>query len=255
MVEVLTSAHVIILGCGRSGTSIFGELFESLPSYRGGYRFEPAFDELRAIDFKSGPVAVKVPKLPAGQRMTPGLPFLLEDLLAVVPEPRVIFWQVRHPLDTICSLRPGIAANWSHNPKPPDWMEWQTRPIVVQCARHWQHINETGYLAVRDIATVMHYEDLVCDPHHFARQVCDKTGVDMVDHAEAIEAWAARVGNAKSPDSYEAKRQVHWSRQDHATRIERWRENLSPEDVEMVRPVVESAARLHSYDLPERVAG
>ena len=255
MVEALTSAHVVILGCGRSGTSIFGELFESLPSYRNSYRFEPAFDELRAIDFKSGPVAIKVPKRPAGQRMTPGLPFLLEDLLAIVPEPRVIFWQVRHPLDAICSLRPGITADWSHNPKPPDWVEWQKRPVIMQCARHWQHINETGYLAVRDIATVMHYEDLVCDPHYFARQVCDKAGIDMIDHAEGIEAWAARVGNAKSPDSYEAKRQTHWSRQDHTTRVERWRENLSPEDVEMVRPVVETAARLHGYDLPERISG
>ena len=203
------SAHVVILGCGRSGTSIFGELFESLPSYRGSYHFEPAFDELRSIDFTSGHVAIKVPKVATGHRMTPGLPFLLEDLLAIVPEPRVIFWQVRHPLDTICSLRPGITADWSHNPKPPDWMEWQKRPIIMQCARHWQHINEAGYLAVRDIATVMHYEDLVCDPHYFARQVCDKAGINMVESAEAIEAWAARVGNTKSPDSYEAKRQVH----------------------------------------------
>ncbi|ARQ00962.1 hypothetical protein CAK95_19090 [Pseudorhodoplanes sinuspersici] len=229
-------------------------MFESLPSYRGRYRFEPAFDDLRTIDFKAGPVAIKVPKRSSGERMTPGLPFLLEDLLAIVPEPRVIFWQVRHPLDAICSLRPGITADWSHNPKPPDWMEWQKRPVIMQCARHWQHINETGYRAVRDIAAVMHYEDLVCDPHYFARQVCDKAGIDMIDHAEGIEAWAARVGNAKSPDSYEAKRQTHWSRQDHTTRVERWRENMSPEDVEMVRPVVETAARLHGYDLPERVS-
>ena len=111
MVEAIVNAHVVILGCGRSGTSIFGELFESLRSYLGRYHFEPAFDQLHTIDFKSGSVAIKVPKVTTGHRMTPGLPFLLEDLLAIVPEPRVIFWQVRHPLDTICSLRPGITAD------------------------------------------------------------------------------------------------------------------------------------------------
>ena len=246
------SANVVILGCGRSGTSIFGELFEHLPPYRGRYHFEPRFDALRSIDFGAGPVAMKVPKLPAGERMTPGLPVLLEDLLAIVPEPRVIFWQIRHPLDAICSLRPGIGADWSHNPRPPDYAEWQTRPLIMQCARHWQYINETGYLAVKDWAAVAHYEDLVSDPHQFARQVCDRIGVSAFEHADAVAAWIDKVGNSKSPASYEAKHQVHWSRQDHTTRLERWRENLTPKDVEMVRPVIEAAARLHGYDLPER---
>ena len=242
------SANVVILGCGRSGTSIFGELFEYLPLYR--YYFEPQFDELRAIDFDAGPIAVKVPKLPPGQRMTPGLPFLLEDLLATVPEPRVFFWQVRHPLDAICSLRPGIGENWSHNPKPPDYRDWQSQPLIMQCARHWQYINEVGYRAVKDMAVVMHYGDLVADPHHFMRTVCDKAGVLAFDHAHAIEAWAATVGNSKSPTSYEAKRQVHWFRQDHVTRVERWRENLSLADIAMIWPIVETAAEMHGYRDP-----
>lgn len=244
------SANVVILGCGRSGTSIFGELFENLPSYR--YYFEPQFDELRTIDFNAGPVAMKVPKLPAGRQMTPGLPFLLEDLLLTVPEPRVIYWQIRHPLDAVCSLRPGIGENWSHNPKPPDYRDWQSRPLINQCARHWQYINEVGYRAVKDMAVVTHYEDLVCDPRQFVRTICDRAGIFAFDRIEAIEAWVSTVGNSKSPTNYEAKRQVHWSRQDHVMRVERWRENLSLADIAMIWPIVEAAAAMHGYVDPIR---
>jgi hypothetical protein len=242
------SAHVVILGCGRSGTSIFGELFEHLTPYR--YHFELPFEALESVDFSAGPVAIKVPKRAPGQPMTAGLPFLLGDLLAVVPQPRVLFWQIRHPLDAICSLRPGIAAVWSHNPRPPDWQEWMQQPLVMQCARHWQYINETGYLAVQSIVTVTRYERLVEAPFDFAADVARGIGLDPVACAPQLDAWAASVGNRKSPDSYEAKHQVHWSRQDHTTRIDRWRENLSDAEIEAVLPLIVNAARLHGYELP-----
>ena len=40
-----TVHHVLILGCGRSGTSIFGELLEHLAPYT--YYSEPAFADLQ----------------------------------------------------------------------------------------------------------------------------------------------------------------------------------------------------------------
>ena len=73
------SAHVVILGCGRSGTSIFGEFFDRLATYHGRYLFAPSFEALRNADFSAGPVAIKVPRVDATQAMTPGLPFLLDD--------------------------------------------------------------------------------------------------------------------------------------------------------------------------------
>jgi len=248
------SAHVVILGCGRSGTSIFGELFEGLVSYRDRYLFEPTFETLREMDFSVGPVAIKVPRVGTTQLMTPGLPFLLSELLAVVPRPRVLFWQIRHPLDAICSLRPGIAANWSHNPKPPDWQDWLSKPLIMQCARHWQYINEPGYSAVKEIATVTRYENLVSEPWLFARQVCDLAGIDSFNEMPGIESWVARIGNAKAPGSYEAKHQVHWSRADHVKRVTRWKENLTAQDVGMVLPIIANAAKLHGYELPKRSA-
>lgn len=82
--------HVIILGCGRSGTSIFGELFEHLASYT--YHSEPPFAALTTLDYASS-VAVKVPKESTGFPPTAGLSFPLETLLATVPEPRKMYWQ------------------------------------------------------------------------------------------------------------------------------------------------------------------
>ncbi len=241
-------ANVIILGCGRSGTSIFGELFEHFPPYR--YYFEPNFEHLREIDFSAGPIVVKVPKLSLGSRMTPGLPILLDDLLKVVPSPKVIFWHVRHPLDAICSLQPGLSDNWSHNPRPPDWEQWMNRPLIERCARHWQFINTEGYAAVRDIAAVTHYERLVETPKPFALQVCARIDYPVEERVSGLLSWAATVSSVKSPESYEAKHQLRWSRQDHTKRIERWRENLSPVDILTLRPMLEAAGRQFGYEWP-----
>ena len=42
-------AHVVILGCGRSGTSIFGELFEHLEPYT--YASEPLYGAMWQADW------------------------------------------------------------------------------------------------------------------------------------------------------------------------------------------------------------
>ncbi len=79
------ASHVIVLGCGRSGASIFGELFAGLPGY--SYYSEPPFEDLAGYGY-AAPVAIKVPK-PARVRPTsPDLPFRVRELRAAVPEPR-----------------------------------------------------------------------------------------------------------------------------------------------------------------------
>src|SRR5262245_41559406 len=128
------ASHVVILGCGRSGTSIFGELFEHIPGY--AYYSEPSFDEVIGLSFKD-PVAIKVPRESEAHPAKAGLSFPMNVLLSVLPEQRKFYWQVRHPLDAIASLRVGIAQNWGHHPKPRDWEEWLDRPLIEQCAHHW----------------------------------------------------------------------------------------------------------------------
>jgi hypothetical protein len=141
-----TLPHALILGCGRSGTSIFGELFEHLPGYR--YYSEPPFEDLFRLDY-SQPVAVKVPRESEGYPADTGLSFPLTALGNALPAPRQMFWLVRHPLDTISSLKVGIARNWGHHPKPPDWREWLSRPLAERCAHHWNYLNSRGYARVR----------------------------------------------------------------------------------------------------------
>ena len=241
-----TPHHVIILGCGRSGTSIFGELFEHLEPYT--YHSEPPFSDLATYDYAS-PVAVKVPKESAGYPPTPGLSFPLDMLLATVPEPRTIYWQLRHPLDTICSLRVGIARNWGHHPKPPDWQAWLNRPLLEQCAHHWDYLNSVGFGQITDITTITRFEDMIADPLAFAQVICREIGINGVLQQASLNAWAQRVQNTNNAQYVEAKTSRAYSRPDHTVKVDRWKENLSEIEVAQIVPIIQAAAKDLGYTL------
>lgn len=241
------AAHAVVLGCGRSGTSILGELLASLPGY--SYYSEPPFEELAGYDY-AAPVAIKVPKPAAGRDSSPGLPFLVTELLAVMPEPREIFWLVRHPLDAICSLRVGVAQDWGHHPRPPDWESWLSQPLLRRCAHHWVHINTQGYEQVRDLAKLYRFEDMIRDPLGFARRACGQVGLDPAACEEALRAWARRVQDEDNDDFEEAECSKSYSRPDHARKVGRWRENLSAAEVAELVPLVAETAARFGYALP-----
>jgi hypothetical protein len=242
---VFTPPPVMILGCGRSGTSIFGELFEHLPDY--DYHSEPAFADVVSTDY-STPLAVKVPRESAEFSPDPGLSFPLAELRRKQPDMR-LFWIVRHPLDAICSLRVGIAQNWGHHPKPPDWRDWLRRPLVERCAHHWTWINSLGYAEVSEFAALVRFEDMISAPAEFARGICARIGLDPRDRDQAIADWARRVQDTNNADFVEAKTSRSYSRPDHTVRVGRWRENLSNEDFARVLPIVSATARSFGYDL------
>ena len=235
---------VMILGCGRSGTSIFGELFEHIPVYR--YQSEPPFEDVMAADY-SRPQAFKVPRdsdrFGAPQ---PGLSFPLGAMRAHRPDMQ-FFWIVRHPLDAISSLRIGIAQNWGHHPRPPDWQAWLDRPLVAQCAHHWAFLNTAGYGQVKDLAKVVKFEDMIADPAAFAAGVCHALGLDPADFAETLAAWSDRVQDSNNAKFVEAMTSRGYSRPDHSRRVGRWQENLSAEDVDLAWPIVEAAATPFGY--------
>lgn len=243
----LPIAQVLILGCGRSGTSIFGELFEHLSAYT--YFSELPYSELKALDFSKN-YATKVPRESPGYPPTPGLSFPLEDFMATFPKPVKIFWQVRHPLDTICSLRVGIARNWGHHPQPPDWRDWLDRPLLEQCAHHWTYINTIGYEPVAELTQICRYEQMLADPLSFAQDICQEIGLDPVRHAEELQAWASRVQNTNNSKFVEAKTSRAYSTTDHQVRVERWKENLTPEEVEQLSPMIRETAAHFGYIIP-----
>jgi len=69
--------NVLSLGCGRSGTSIFGELFNHLGTHT--YCSEIDFDLYLNKDF-SKPIAAKIPRENRKYQNTPGLSFPLDVL-------------------------------------------------------------------------------------------------------------------------------------------------------------------------------
>jgi len=242
------TAHppVMILGCGRNGTSIFGELFEGLANY--SYVSEPPFADVLATDF-SEPWAFKVPHESAGFPALPGLSFPLEQMLIAAPAVR-FFWIVRHPLDAISSLRIGIAQNWGHHPRPPDWHDWLDRPLVEQCAHHWAFLNRAGFTQVAAVAEVVHFEAMIRDPLAFARSVCARIGVDGDAHDATLQRWAARVQDSNNAAFIEAKTSRGYSRNDHKVRLGRWRENLSEEEIDRIWPIVAAPAERFGYARP-----
>lgn len=238
--------NVLILGCGRSGTSIFGELFEALPGFR--YLSEPPLDTIPSPT--AGHLAVKVPQEAARGSSAIGLPARVDELLTAMPAPLTVFWVVRNPFDAVCSLRPGIADGWGHHPRPPDWKDWLDRQLVEQCAHHWATINGPGYDHVRHIAVVQRFESMIGSPLALAQDTAQRVGVEITPEvASSLEAWAGRVQDTNNDQFVEARGSARRSRPDHSRRVGRWRENLTDADVELIRPIVVNAAAAHGYDL------
>ncbi|MBX2876208.1 MAG: hypothetical protein KTR30_29075 [Saprospiraceae bacterium] len=238
--------HVLILGCGRSGTSIFGELFEQLSCYT--YYSEPPYASLKHLNYQK-PQAVKVPKESSGYLPTPGLSFPLDDLLQTFAGQLQVYWQVRHPLDTICSLRVGISRNWGHHPRPHDWQEWLSKPLLAQCAYHWNYINTVGYQKVHSIVTLSRFEDMIANPLGFAGHIAAQLGVEIAKHQSELEAWARRVQNTNNKDFVEAKTSRPYSTADHQVRVGRWRENLSEGEVAGILPLINATMQGFHYEV------
>lgn len=238
--------HVLILGCGRSGTSIFGELFEHLSCYT--YHSEPPYAEMKTWNYDE-PQAVKVPKGSEAYPPTLGLSFPLDDLLQTVGDDLQIYWQIRHPLDTICSLRVGISRNWGHHPRPHDWQDWLDRPLLEQCAHHWNYINTVSYAQVADRVLLSRFEDMIAAPLGFAQHIAQQVGLDAEQYQEDLASWARRVQNTNNSDFVEAKTSRPYSTTDHQVRVGRWRENLTEAEALHLVPMIEQPMTRFGYSL------
>ena len=242
------SKHVCILGCGRSGTSIFGEFFDHLPHYT--YYSEPLFSALGTIDY-STPVAIKVPAQDNEDDFFDGLSFDLQKFIETFPDNHLIFWQVRHPLDAISSLRVGIDDNWGHHPRPGDWRERLSQPLLEKCAYHWNFINTNGYDQVKDRAVINTFEAMVQDPLSTAKKICELANIDFDQYQSQISQWVGRIQDEDNEKFVEAECSRPYSRKDHSKKIGRWKENLSQADIVSILPYVGKGAGNFDYVLPE----
>ena len=238
--------NVLILGCGRSGTSIFGEFFKHLSAYN--YYSEPYFDEMLQWDFKK-PVAVKVPRESKQFSADNGLSFPLNKLLELIPVSNQFYWQVRNPLDAICSLKVGISKNWGHHPQPPDWRNWLEKPLIVQCAYHWNYINTIGFSQVKGIVKITRFEDMLHDPKSFASSICKDISLNEAGFRDEIESWTKKVHNEDHPDYQEAETSKPYSTDDHRVKIGRWKENMTEKELNLIKPMIKDTASKFGYYL------
>jgi len=106
----------------------------------------------------------------------------------------------------------------------------------------------SGFAQVEAEATIVRFEDMIEAPLAFARGVCDELGLDAGAEQATLEQWAARVQNTNNAAFVEAWTSRGYSRPEHAVRVERWRENLTPEDVDLVWPIVARPAARFGYE-------
>ncbi len=237
---------ILILGCGRSGTSIFGELFQDLCPYR--YQSEPTFADMLCSFGEA--CAAKVPTQSDGFLPDPGLSFPLSALFERYPSTK-LFWIVRHPLDAVSSLRVGISNRWRHHPRPPDWKEWLERSVVARSAHHWSYINSHGFDAVSNKATLVRFEDMIRSPSHFVAGVCAEIGLSFVDRREQVRPWINRVQDANNEEFIEAQTSRFHSRSNHSVRVGRWRENLTTPELREAAKIVRRASERFGYNVPD----
>jgi uncharacterized protein CbrC (UPF0167 family) len=157
---------------------------------------------------------------------------------------------VRNPIDAVCSLRIGIAKNWGHHPRPPDWKDWLERPLLEQCAHHWQFLNSVGYEKVKRFSTLVMFEDLIADPKRFSDQICSLLGIGTLPNASHLDCWSKRVQNTNNENFIEAQTSRNYSRLDHSVRVGRWRENLTVEEAKCVWAIAGDTAQAMGYEAP-----
>jgi hypothetical protein len=163
---------------------------------------------------------------------------------AVFPEAKLIHI-VRDGRDVACSMLPGIGGEeWRHL-KPPNWQTLMSAESGLRrCAQAWKTIME---IALYDLAQTPHftlrYEDLVQAPERYARALFEFLELPF---APEVAAFCMKVQNEVA-NSYHAQKQVKWFREDHAVRIGRWRENMSPDEAASVETLLRPLLTQFAY--------
>ena len=249
-----------IIGCARSGTSILGELIAAHPDVR--YIFEahhvwevagPGEGESDRLTEKDatpsvikfvrgwfmsqqGSAILTVEKNP---RNVLRIPYIKR----IFPEAKIIHI-VRDGRDVACSMLPGIGGTeWLHL-KPPAWKNLRHEPEIVRCAKVWR---DTVQIALSDLEGIPHlsvkYEALVSSPHKTALAIMKY--LDLKED-QRVNEFCMKIQNA-THGSYHAQHQLVWYRNNHSLRIGRWRENLTPDQQQVVQGILEESLRMLGY--------
>ena len=81
------------------------------------------------------------------------------------------------------------------------------------------------------------------DSSKFSREICVQLEIDPELHNLGLKSWNRRVQNNNNEDFIEALTSRPYVNQDHSNKINRWKENLTKEHLEIVHMVCQTAAQ------------
>jgi hypothetical protein len=157
---------------------------------------------------------------------------------------------VRDARDTAASLMfRNRGDRWGHL-EIPGWRDLLARypsENHIRCAHQWRVAVSTARSDAKGLAPgryrEVRYEDLLKEPQGTMREVLEF--LDLPPHP-AVEAFLSKIQDA-TEGSYHAKRQVRHYVEDHSKRIGRFRENLTPRQVQEVEEICGDLMRELGY--------
>ena len=125
------------------------------------------------------------------------------------------------------------------------WLQrLDARKLIKKYAHHWNYINSIGYASVKKIAAVTKFKNLVKYSSKFSREIYVQLEIDPELHDLELKSWNRRVQNNNNEDFIEALTSRPYTNQDHSNKINRWKENLTKENLEeIVHMVCQTAAQ------------
>ena len=87
------------------------------------------------------------------------------------------------------------------------------------------------------------------DSSKFSREICVQLEIDPELHNLELKSWNRRVQNNNNEDFIEALTSRPYANQDHSNRINRWKENLTKENLEEIVPMIHQTAAQFGYVL------
>ncbi len=250
---------VFLVGCARSGTSIFGELVAAHPEVE--YLFEVSkiwngifegreHDGLSLSDAQSESQIDTLYRELHGSLKRPDAKVILEKnpkhalrvgfLNEAFPQCKFLHI-VRDGRDVVSSLMfRNRGPNWGHL-KVPGWedlLKSYPEKNHLRCAHQWNRavrcvLDESKEISA-DRFLQIKYEDLVTQPLQVAKAVLQFLNLEITSEVEAL---ASKIQD-ETQGSYHARKQVRHYVDNHKKRIGRYQENLSPEQIAEVEGVI-----------------
>ncbi len=262
---------VFLVGCARSGTSILGEVIAAHPRVTYLYEASGIWNRLlpgrpdhrlTAADATAG-IAARVRAELSERLAEPARDILVEKnpkhalrvsfLDAIFPDCRIIHL-IRDGRDTAASLMfRNRGPEWGHL-KIPGWEDLMGRypgANHIRCAHQWRDSVSIARAEGRAMSPQLNlpryfevvYEDLIRRPEAAVGAILEFLGLPFATEVRAI---LPRLQDS-TRGSYHARRQVRHYVDNHAHRIGRFRENLTPGQIDEVTAVCGDLLRELGY--------